>query len=73
MKKVSLVCLLVVLSGCDAVSTMNATSTFKDKSGHEETCDVHAYGVVTGVNELYQKCKQDLLDQGYTLVSEKKA
>lgn len=70
MKNLSCLLFIITLTGCDSFQAIDLKATFKDEQGNKETCEVHAYGFVSGIEESYKKCKQDLISKGYKLISE---
>jgi hypothetical protein len=72
MKKIG--CCLVaafVLSGCQSLKSVDLRATLENKQGQKEVCEVYTYGVMEGVKESYEECKQNWINRGYTVVSEK--
>ncbi len=72
MKKIG--CCLVaifVLSGCQSLKSVDLKATLENEQGQKEVCEVYAYGVIEGVKESYEECKQNWISKGYQVVSEK--
>jgi hypothetical protein len=70
MKIFSCIFCAIVMTGCQSPEAINLKSTFEDSQGNKETCEAFAYGVVVGVRESYEKCKSNLIEQRYKLISE---
>jgi len=71
MKKIG--CCLVaafVLSGCQSLKSVDLKASLENEQGQKEVCEVYAYGVIEGIKESYEECKQNWISKGYKVVSE---